>query len=58
VDREDVNRLGFPGECENYRGRLGERQSRGFDYCGPFRDYKADSFSRCMTLELTDIFEK
>lgn len=29
----------------------------GFDYCGPFGDYRADSFSRCMTLELGDTFE-
>ena len=30
----------------------------GFDYCGPFGDYRADSFSRCMTLELSDVFEE
>jgi putative acetyltransferase len=30
----------------------------GFELCGPFGDYKADSFSRCMTLELSDVFEE
>jgi putative acetyltransferase len=30
----------------------------GFDYCGPFGDYRADSFSRCMTLELSDAFKE
>jgi putative acetyltransferase len=24
----------------------------GFEYCGPFADYRADSFSRFMTMEL------
>jgi len=52
--RRSYSRLSLEtGSGSAFAPALALYQKFGFDYCGPFSDYKADSFSRCMTLELT-----